>query len=158
LRQDIIDGVSTKKLIVHPDERGRLFEILRADDAIFRKFGQVYITTAFPGVIKAWHYHKIQTDYFCCVMGSARLVLYDPRPDSPTRGALAEYLLGPENLELVVIPPCVYHGFQCVSESEAVMINIPTEPYDPRRPDEYRLDHDSAEVPYSWPGVMGMQR
>ncbi len=69
----------------------------------------------FPGVIKAWHFHKIQTDYFCCIAGRARLVLYDPREGSPTRGAVMEFLLGPDNLSLVVIPPEVYHGFQCVS-------------------------------------------
>lgn len=145
-----IDGVAVKELPVHPDERGRLFEILRADDPIFRKFGQVYVTTALPGIIKAWHFHKIQTDYFCCVVGAARLVLYDPRPDSPTRGAMMEFDLGPENLRLVMIPPQVYHGFQCTSEAEAVMVNIPTEPYKASNPDEYRVDPFSEEVPYTW--------
>jgi dTDP-4-dehydrorhamnose 3,5-epimerase len=151
LRNDTIDGVSTKNLIVRPDERGRLFEILRADDPIFKKFGQVYITTASPGIVKAWHYHKLQTDYFCCIMGQARLVLFDPRPGSPTHGALREFILGPDNLQLVMIPPRVYHGFQCISEAEAVMINIPSEPYNSHKPDEYRLDPFSSEVPYSWP-------
>jgi dTDP-4-dehydrorhamnose 3,5-epimerase len=146
-----IEGVSTKKLIVHPDQRGRLFEILRSDDAMFKRFGQVYVTTAYPGVIKAWHYHKIQTDHFCCIHGQARLVLYDPREGSPTRGKLTEFLVGPENLLLVAIPPGVYHGFQCISEIEAIMINIPTEPYNPPCPDEYRLDWQSPEVPYDWP-------
>lgn len=157
MRQDKISGVLTKRLIVHPDERGRLFEILRADDEIFSKFGQVYITTANPGVIKAWHYHKIQTDNFCCVVGKARLVLYDPRVDSPTRGALCEFEIGPQNLELVMIPPGVYHGFQCISDTEAIMINIPTEPYSHQRPDEYRLDPFAADVPYSWPKHAGMK-
>lgn len=151
LRNDIIDGVAVKDLVVRPDERGRLFEILRADDAIFRKFGQVYVTTARPGIVKAWHYHKIQTDYFCCIAGKARLVLYDARDGSPTHGAISEYILGPEALRLVMIPPCVYHGFQCISEAEAIMINIPTEPYDARNPDEYRLDANSTDVPYVWP-------
>ena len=54
----MIDGVKVKKLKIIPDDRGRLMEILRADDGIFKKFGQVYMTTAFPGVVKAWHYHK----------------------------------------------------------------------------------------------------
>jgi dTDP-4-dehydrorhamnose 3,5-epimerase len=147
----LIDGVSVKKLAVHPDERGRLFEILRSDDDIFKKFGQVYVTTASPGIIKAWHYHKKQTDYFCCILGTARLVLYDPRASSPTLGLINEFIVGPENLELVVIPPDIYHGFQCISQNEAVMINIPTLPYNPQNPDEYRLDYDVPEVPYKWP-------
>ncbi len=146
-----IDGVSVKNLVIHPDQRGRLFEILRCDDSIFKRFGQVYVTTAYPGVVKAWHYHKVQTDYFCCLHGQARLVLYDPRKSSPTKGALMEFLLGPENLLLISIPPEVYHGFQCVSEYEAIMINIPTEPYDQSSPDEYRLDWQSKAVPYVWP-------
>ena len=146
-----IDGVSVKNLMVHPDQRGRLFEILRSDDSIFKQFGQVYVTTAVPGVVKAWHYHKIQSDYFCCIHGTARLVLYDPRGNSPTKGALMEFLLGPENLQLVSIPPEVYHGFQCVSGHEAIMMNIPTEPYNQSNPDEYRLDWQSKEVPYTWP-------
>jgi dTDP-4-dehydrorhamnose 3,5-epimerase len=152
-----IEGVATKKLMVHPDQRGRLFEILRSDDAIFKRFGQVYVTTAYPGIIKAWHYHKIQTDHFCCIHGRARLVLYDPRDSSPTRGNLMEFIIGPENLLLVAIPAGVYHGFQCVSEFEAIMINIPTEPYDPACPDEYRLDWKSGEVPYSWPESGGQK-
>lgn len=80
----MIDGVKVKKLKVIPDERGRLMEILRRDDEIFKKFGQVYATTAYPGVVKAWHYHKKQTDNFTCVSGAIRLALYDARPNSNT--------------------------------------------------------------------------
>jgi dTDP-4-dehydrorhamnose 3,5-epimerase len=146
-----IDGVNVKELIVHPDDRGRLFEILRSDEAIFKKFGQVYVTTAYPGVIKGWHYHKLQTDYFTCIHGLARLVLYDARENSRTRGKVMEFLLGPLEPKLVSIPPEVYHGFQCVSEFEAIMLNTPTEPYNAQHPDEYRLDPFSPEVPYTWP-------
>ena len=146
----VIDGVAVKELLVHPDDRGRLYEILRADDSLFTKFGQVYITTAFPGVVKAWHYHKIQTDYFCCIEGSARLVLYDPRGDSSTRGAVMEFDLRPDNPRLVMIPPHVYHGFQCLSKTEAIMLNIPTESYNAEHPDEYRLDPHDPTVPYVW--------
>jgi len=146
-----IDGVVLKRLVVHPDERGRLFEVLRSDDPMFRKFGQVYVTTARPGVIKAWHYHKVQTDYFFCIQGTARLVLYDPRVKSPTTGMVSEFIMVAENPALVMIPPNVYHGFQCVSGIEAIMLNIPTEPYLVNAPDEYRLDPYSEEVPYAWP-------
>ena len=149
--KNLIDGVFIKKLVVYPDERGRLFEIMRSDDSFFKKFGQVYVTTAYPGVIKAWHFHKIQTDHFVCILGNARLVLYDPRESSPTKGQINEFALGPENLLLIVIPPNVYHGFQCISKDEAIMINIPTEPYNPGDLDEYRLDYCSPDVPYQWP-------
>ena len=89
----MIHGVVTKKLKVIPDERGRLTEILRSDDELFVKFGQVYTTTAYPGVVKGWHYHKKQTDYFAVVKGMIKLVLYDNRDNSPTNGEVNEFFL-----------------------------------------------------------------
>jgi dTDP-4-dehydrorhamnose 3,5-epimerase len=146
----LIDGVITKEIKVNIDERGRLAEILRSDSDIFRKFGQVYYTTAYPGVVKAWHYHKIQTDHFFCLKGTARLALYDPREDSPTRGMINEFHVGEHNPLLVIIPNLVYHGFKTISKDEAIMINIPTEPYDHDNPDEYRLDPYNNDIPYDW--------
>jgi len=146
----MIEGVKVKKLKVIPDKRGRLMEILRADDAIFQKFGQVYMTTAYPGVVKAWHYHKIQTDNFTCIRGKMRLGLYDSRGTSPTFGAVEEYIISIENPLLVQIPPLVYHGFKCVSDEEAVVINTVTEPYDPSKPDEYRADLRDENIPFDW--------
>jgi len=78
----MIDGVKTKNLRVIPDERGRLMEILRSDDSLFLNFGQVYVTTTYPGVVKAWHKHEKQTDNVACVQGMIKLVLYDPRENS----------------------------------------------------------------------------
>lgn len=135
---------------VIPDERGRLMEILRCDEEIFTKFGQVYMTTTLPGVVKAWHYHKLQTDYVCCVKGMIKLALYDGRENSATRGELNEFFIGEYNPLLVTVPPGVYHGWKCVSESEAIVINIPTEPYNRKSPDEYRLPPDTREIPYDW--------
>jgi len=81
----MIDGVMVKQLRVLPDERGRLMEILREDDEIYMRFGQVYLTTGYPGVVKAWHYHKVQFDHFCVVKGMMKVVLYDSRDGSPAR-------------------------------------------------------------------------
>lgn len=146
----MIDGVKVKKLKVIPDDRGRLMEILRVDDPIFQKFGQVYMTTAYPGVVKAWHYHKKQTDNFTCIRGRMRLGLYDAREKSPTFGKVEEYLISLEDPMLVQIPPDVYHGFKCVSDEEAVVINTVTRPYDPKDPDEYRVDAYDNEIPFDW--------
>jgi dTDP-4-dehydrorhamnose 3,5-epimerase len=145
-----IDGVRTKVLKVVADERGRLMEMLRADDACFTKFGQVYLTAAYPGVVKAWHYHERQTDHFVCVSGMMKLVLYDDREGSPTRGVVNEFFVGDHNPLLVEIPPLVFHGFKCISEREALVINIPTEPYDHRKPDELRVDAHDPRIPYDW--------
>ncbi|MCL6581676.1 MAG: dTDP-4-dehydrorhamnose 3,5-epimerase family protein [Firmicutes bacterium] len=146
----LIDGVRVKRLQVIPDERGRVMEMLRRDDDLFLGFGQAYLTTAYPGVTKAWHYHERQTDNFVVVGGMAKLVLYDEREDSPTRGLVNEFFLGVHNPLLVQVPPRVWHGFKCVSETECLAINFPTEPYDYEHPDEHRLDPHGSHIPYEW--------
>lgn len=146
----MIEGVKLKSLRVIPDERGRLMEILRSDDDLFVQFGQVYMTTNYPGVVKAWHYHKVQTDNVACVKGMIKLVMYDSRTDSPTKGEVNEFFIGDFNPMLVQIPNDVYHGWKCVSEQESVVVNCPTEAYDYNEPDEYRLPYDSPEIPYNW--------
>jgi len=151
----MIDGMKIKKLKVIPDERGRLMEILRGDEEMFQKFGQVYMTTTYPGVIKAWHYHKIQTDNIAVVKGMLKVALYDPREGSPTRGEVDEFFIGEHNPLLIQVPPQVYHGWKCISEQEAIVINCPTEPYNYRNPDEYRLPFDTDQIPYDWTIKMG---
>jgi len=146
----MIQGVRTKVLRVIPDERGRVMEILRADDDLFLKFGQVYITTTYPQVVKAWHYHKVQTDHICALQGMIKLVLYDSREGSPTKGEINEFFMGVHNPLLVQVPKEIYHGWKCISEKEAVIINIPDEVYLYSAPDEYRLPPHGKEVPYDW--------
>jgi dTDP-4-dehydrorhamnose 3,5-epimerase len=146
----MIEGVAVKELKPIPDERGRLMEILRSDDDMFEKFGQVYMTTAYPGVVKAWHYHKKQTDNMACISGMMKLVLYDSREESSTRGEVMEIFFGTHRPLLVHIPPLVYHGFKAISENEALVINVPTEVYVHDRPDEFRVDPHGGEVPYDW--------
>jgi dTDP-4-dehydrorhamnose 3,5-epimerase len=146
----MIDGVLVKKLKVIPDERGRLMEILRADDECFSKFGQVYMTTAYPGVVKGWHYHKKQADNMAVVKGMMKIVLYDSRKKSPTYGEINEIFAGLHNPVLVHIPPFVYHGFKCISEEDAIVINTTTEAYNYKAPDEFRLPAHDIEIPYDW--------
>ena len=146
----MIKGVKVKKLKVIPDERGRLMEILRRDDEVFKSFGQVYMTTAKPGVVKAWHYHKKQDDNFTCVHGKMRLALYDARRNSPTYKEINEFTISLDDPMLVTIPKLIYHGFKCVSDCEAVVINTPTKPYNYKTPDELRLNPYDNDIPYDW--------
>jgi len=146
----MIEGVKVKQLRMIPDERGRLMELLRSDYEVFIKFGQTYMTTVYPGVVKAWHYHKVQYDNFAAVHGMIKLVLYDAREGSPTHGEINEFFLGDWNHKLVQIPPGVYHGFKCISETEAIVINIPTEVYNYAEPGEYRADPHQGGIPYDW--------
>jgi dTDP-4-dehydrorhamnose 3,5-epimerase len=152
----MIQGVQVKTLTVLPDDRGFLMEMLRADEPLFERFGQVYLTGCKRGVAKGWHYHQAQTDYFVCVGGAALLVLYDPRDTSPTRGIVQELRLhAPPSQEppplLVKIPPLILHGFTASGCEEARIINVPTLPYRRDAPDEYRIPWNSPEVPYRWP-------
>jgi dTDP-4-dehydrorhamnose 3,5-epimerase len=146
----MIEGVKIKRLKVIPDERGRLMEMLRSDDEIFVRFGQVYMTTAYPGAVKAWHYHKKQSDHFVVVRGMMKVVLYDGREKSSTFREINEFFMGEHNPILLQIPPFVHHGFKCISEEEAIVINVPTETYDPRNPDEFRIPPHGGEIPYDW--------
>ena len=146
----MIHGVRVKQLKAIPDARGRLMEILRRDDELFLEFGQVYITTAYPGVVKAWHYHKLQTDNLATLVGAVQLALYDAREDSPTRGEVNVYHTGIHNPVLVQVPPFVYHGFKNVGLEEAVILNVPTLPYRYDQPDEYRVDPHTTAIPPDW--------
>lgn len=146
----MIEGVEIKRLKVIPDERGRLMEILRMDDAIFSKFGQVYMTTTYPQVVKAWHAHQFQDDHVTAVSGMIKLVLYDDREGSPTRGEINEFFIGIHQPLLVKIPRGVMHGWKCISETEALIINVVTEPYNYENPDEVRLDPHHNHIPYRW--------
>lgn len=150
ITKELISGVQTKKLAVIPDERGRLMEILRSDEAIFKKFGQLYMTAAHEGVVKGWHYHKVQWDNFSVVRGMIKLVLYDSRSDSPTYQKINEFFIGEYNPLLVHIPPYVYHGFKGISHPEAIVINCPTEVYRYADPDEFRADPHHGEISYDW--------
>lgn len=144
-----IEGVKVKPLRLIPDERGWLLEILRADDELFTRFGQVYVSATYPGVVKAWHYHQVQVDNFACVAGMVKLVLVDTRPDSPTKDAINEFFIGAANPILVQVPNLVYHGWKCISLETALVVNVPNEPYRYVQPDEYRLaPHDT--LPYDW--------
>ena len=149
----LIEGLKVKALKVISDERGRLFEVLRRDEPLFQQFGQVYCTTVNHGVVKGWHYHKRQVDNFVCVSGMIKLVCYDDRDGSPTRGQVSELFLGIHNPLLVQIPAGVYHGFKGISHPESVVINVPTEPYLYDQPDEYRTDPHKNNIPYDWNAV-----
>ncbi|MBM4315274.1 MAG: dTDP-4-dehydrorhamnose 3,5-epimerase [Deltaproteobacteria bacterium] len=146
----MIDGVLIKKLKVIADERGRLMEILRADDEMFSRFGQVYMTTAYPGVVKGWHYHKKQSDNMAVVRGMMKIVLYDSREGSKSFGEVNEFFAGVHNPILVHIPALVFHGFKCISQEEAIVVNTPTDSYNYLEPDEFRVHPHENDIPYDW--------
>jgi dTDP-4-dehydrorhamnose 3,5-epimerase len=146
----MIKGVILKQLKPIPDERGMVMEILRSDDPEFRSFGQVYLSTIYPGVVKGWHFHKAQTDHIAIIKGMVKFVLYDNRPGSGTKGELMELFIGEQNPVLVTVPAEVLHGMKGVGVEPAYMVNCPTEPYNHAQPDEFRRAPDDPSIPYDW--------
>ncbi|MHC4759236.1 MAG: dTDP-4-dehydrorhamnose 3,5-epimerase family protein, partial [Planctomycetota bacterium] len=120
------------------------------DDPWFEKFGQVYFTTTYPEVVKAWHYHKFQTDHFCAIKGTVKVALYDRRDNSPTKGVINELCLSEHSPGLLRIPAGVVHGWMCISQDEAYIVNIPSEVYNYEKPDEFRIDPHDNDIPYVW--------
>lgn len=152
---DRIHGVQVKSLRVVPDERGWLMEILRSDERdLFTRFGQVYVSATYPGVVKAWHLHRKQTDNFACVAGMVKLVLVDTREDSPTRNAVNEFFIGVHNPLLIQVPRLVYHGWKCISAEPSLVVNVPDEPYNRLDPDEHRVAPHGT-LNYDWTRVDG---
>lgn len=146
----MIDGVKVKPLRVVPNEQGCLVELLRADDEIYIKFGQLNLNALYPKVVQAWHYHLKQWSHFLVIRGMVKLVLYDGREDSPTRGQLQEWFIGDWNQKLVQVPPGVYYGLMCLSQTEALVISVTTEPYNYDDPDEFHLDRQTGAISYVW--------
>ena len=146
----MIQGVEIKQLARHADERGFLMELVRSDDSIFTKFGQCYVSMNYPGVVRAWHWHKKQDDFFVVVKGMIKVGLYDLREGSPTQGEAAEFYLGDNNSIMLKIPVGVVHGYKTVGTEPSLLINFPSEVYNPEVPDEYRLPWNTDQIPFDW--------
>lgn len=145
-----IHDVVVKKLVTHSDERGYFREILREDDGLLRRFGQTAITKTYPGVIKAFHWHKDQDDIWYVAGGMARIVLYDRRPDSPTFKTTQVVFAGEDDPVIVLIPAGVAHGYQVLGNQPVVLFYHVTRAYDPKRPDEQRMDWNDPEIGFDW--------
>lgn len=145
----MIDGVKVIPLRRIPDERGQIAHMLRVDDPHFEAFGEIYFSFVYPGAVKGWHLHKEMTLFYAVPVGMIKLVLYDARDGSPTRGELSEHYLGEQNYCLVKIPPLVWNGFKGVGTTAAVVANCSSIPH---RADEIERmpPHDNGVIPYDW--------
>ena len=144
----MIQGVSIRPLKQTPDERGKVMHMLRRDDPWFERFGEIYFSVIYPGAIKAWHLHKIMTLNYGVVSGAIKLVLYDDRDGSPTKGELQEIFTGEECYSLITIPPNIWNGFKGIGAKPALVANCATEPHDPS--EIVRMDPFSKKIPYNW--------
>ena len=144
----LIEGVRVIPLRRIPDERGTILHMLRSTDEHFVEFGEIYFSTVYRGVVKAWHKHRDMTLNYACIRGRVKLVVYDDREGSATQDTLVEIFLGPDNYSLVVIPPETWNGFKGMS-SVSMIANCCSLPHDPAR--STRIDPFSSDiVPYQW--------
>ena len=144
----MINGVQVIPLKRIPDERGTIMHMMRATDPHFQQFGEIYFSTIYKDVIKGWHLHREMTLNYSCVHGRIKLVLFDDREQSSTRGELMEIFLGPDNYSLVIIPPEVWNGFKGMLDPVSIMANCCTHAHDPSR--SSRLDPFDNHIPYNW--------
>lgn len=144
----MIHGVVITPLQQIADERGKVMHMLKATDAHFQEFGEIYFSCVFPEAVKAWHYHDNMVLNYAVPFGRIKFVLFDDRPESPTRGEVQELFLGEENYWLVTVPKRVWNGFKGVGTQMAIVANCANIPHDPG--EIHRRDPQDEYFPYSW--------
>lgn len=149
----MIDGVVRHKLRQFVDDRGRTMHMLRRDDPHFRAFGEIYFSGIVQGKAKGWYFHREKTLNYAVPTGLLRVVLFDDRPGSPTRGQVEEHLLGEDesHYALLTIPPHLWYGFQGIAPGVSIVANCADMPNDPAESDRKPLD--SPDIPYKWPTI-----
>jgi len=152
LLQTLIDGVRIKEVRNVPKKSGLLTEIYRRDwDLDDRPVDQVFQALLYPGGLSAWHAHRLTTDRLFVATGMLRIVLYDDRSDSSTRGLVNEFRFGGARPGIVVVPPRVWHGVQNYGPEPAILLNLVDRAYDYDDPDHWSLPPDSESIPYKFP-------
>ena len=144
----MIEGVKVTPLKQIFDERGKVMHMLSEHSTVYSRFGEIYFSCTYPGVVKAWHLHKAMTLNYAVISGAIKFVLFDDRKNSSTFGSVEELFISPENYLLVTVPPLVWNGFKCIGTETAIVANCATMRHDP---DELvrRAPSDSA-IPYTW--------
>lgn len=144
----MIDGVVVEALRRIPDERGMIMHIMKKTDPVFSNFGEVYCSCIYPGVIKGWHVHDSMTLNYVVIRGMIKLVLYDDREGSSSKGAIMELFIGEQNFQRVTIPPKIWNGFKGIGSEMAMVINVTDIPHDPS--EIHRCSPYENDIPYDW--------
>jgi len=144
----MIEGVIIEPLKVFEDERGEVRHMLKCDSPYFTRFGEIYFSFINPGYVKAWKKHQKQTQYFCVPVGNIKVVLFDDRKNSSSKGEVQEIEIGEDNYCLLRIPPQIWYGFQSQGNDRALIVNCTDIPHDPQ--EAMQIDSADHSVPYSW--------
>jgi dTDP-4-dehydrorhamnose 3,5-epimerase len=146
-----INGVSIREVRHVPRDHGVITEIFRSEwDPTGLPVIHIYQSRLFAGALGAWSCHKRSTDRLFVNQGHLKIVLYDDRDESETKGTVMQIIAGDARPCLIVLPPGIWHGLHNVGNSDALVINCPTEAYNYKDPDHYRLPFDSPEIPHKW--------
>ncbi|MEO8797749.1 MAG: dTDP-4-dehydrorhamnose 3,5-epimerase family protein [Polyangiaceae bacterium] len=144
----MIEGVVISPRRIIPDDRGKVLHMMKKTDPEFEQFGEIYFSTIYPGIVKGWHLHYEMIINYVVPVGMIKLVLFDDREDSKTRGEFQEIYIGEQNHVLVKVPVRVWNGFKCVGNTPAVVANCATIPHDPKEIE--RLDPHDSFIKYDW--------
>lgn len=151
LLRELIAGSAVREGVNIVTANGLTTEIYRDDWGLDADRVRQAIHVALrPGALSAWHLHKRKTDHLFCVAGHLRVVLFDDREGSPTRGQVDVHHTHGARPQLLVIPPDVWHGVQNLGAEPACFVNYFDEAYDHADPDEYRLPHGTDAIPYTF--------
>lgn len=143
-----MEGVLIKPLKVFSDERGKVMHMLGSDDPLFKQFGEVYFSIVNPGIIKGWKKHSKMTQHFAVPIGNIKLVLYDDRENSSTKGEIQEIFIGIENYQLVRIPPLICYSFKAIGNEFALIANCTDLSHDPN--EVTNIEPFDKRIPYNW--------
>ena len=144
----MIEGVQVIPLKTIIDDRGMVRHMIRCTDSYFNQFGEIYFSIIFPNAVKAWHVHKRMELNYAVISGNIKLVLYDTRTDSSTRGKIQEICMGEDNYVLVKVPPQVINGFKSIGNEKAIVANCASIIHDPGEIE--RLDPLDPKIGYDW--------
>lgn len=154
--QRLLDGVVIRHATTQIDDRGTLCEIMRPDWGFHSApFTYVYQFSIRPGMCKGWHQHHQHDDRIFLSQGTIKVVLYDPRPESPTFGMVNEIFRSDLHRSIMVIPQFVWHAHQNLGPTDALFISMPTRLYDHSSPDVFRLPLDTDLIPYKFEKKLG---
>ncbi|OGZ28580.1 MAG: dTDP-4-dehydrorhamnose 3,5-epimerase [Candidatus Nealsonbacteria bacterium RIFOXYC1_FULL_40_7] len=144
----MIDGVVITPLAQIRDERGKVMHMMSVKSKVFKKFGEIYFSCVYPGIVKGWHLHKKMILNYAVPYGKIKLVLYDPRKESKTKGQFMEIFLDPDNYQLVTVPPGVWNGFRGLGTQMSIVANCASIPHDPA--EIVRIPSDDPGIGYDW--------
>jgi dTDP-4-dehydrorhamnose 3,5-epimerase len=144
----MIHDVKISPLNIISDDRGKVMHMLRADNPVFKNFGEIYFSTIYKDAVKGWHLHKESYLNYACIHGEVKLTLFDNREKSKTKNKIQEVILSPKNYSLITIPPNIWNGFKGLSENESIIANCLTLPHNEK--EMVRKDPEDKFFDYEW--------